>query len=1244
MPSISPSPLLIYYIIYTTDSALAAAWLAANPSGVVSAGPNHLASTVGLTVNYSPTAIPDPSGCWFQYFPDGSYAHIALLDKSVDSGIIDPNDFYAIATPPNTNWDPIQYIWQGSIFPFYTTAPGGSTTVQLRYWACGFELGAAGNGALALANGACCPAASRTTDGYGFGVQAGGGAGDLTMWTTVPPGSGTLPNGTWERIYIRPWVRPNQGEVAIWSCHDNLEGTDAAFLTMDPSGALVFRNVGNAGVPGTVLGTSSPLPLNTWAKLDLTFKFRVPGTPDTPAAYALSINGVVAFSGSIPLASSSGLSTSNAKHQSSKVGAAQTFPVGGLSPTQYKYDLDDWIGVNVPFAPGAPATIDYTAGTHIRLANVNGVAAAGAWTGDYRGLAGNPPGSGTFNQMASTTPNTQLILTTDFVNLPQLGVASVMVQMWPAAWPGSTVPKVGFRFNGGTLIQNTGTQVGSFTQFCGQLFNLAPVRTDWTTLDISMDKDATSFNVILAGMWASIEYVGFWGPEDVYPGTTPVRAPLPRTGLHNAPYPEIAAAASPQNTMAWASARQGTYVGNGTGQDIAVGVPFHWLWIRNLTTNQSQYWFSSHCAAHQAIDGSIAGPRDANFPLPYPPSGDATSFHVSTNSNFINANGVTYQWVAFSDPDSRFLLNGAAAWDQTKFPSAVNTFQDPAFTPTCVFTSQEDMSSSIGGFYYKGPGNPGDTASVFTAGDASGVMTFAAGTLTTKSAHYRAPQMAYGAWRTVDGTGASGVIDCVTYTGNGVSSRNIAVNLGGNSPLFAMGIAHTVASYYRDPSHSGLDSTQFGSGLNSSAIIGGGINYVTVGASLNITGRVYDIWVLAGSPYAGTWTPPVDPGTPGVPVVPPGVPPVTPAPGPPPAGGPPPIVVPPHGWFLSDAGYRGDVTAIGDSKPANPRSWKDFVGFATGAAAMLGGSPGIAAIVRNRLIYAASGYVVGTSAPSLHIFDGTYDRELVKIPAAAGVVARGIVSLLAANGTVYLSTWDAGTTSATWTGRIFSIEIESATLTQIGDALPTGHLPYALAFLNSALWCGSHRGDSSPGSVFRLRPGVDTAWALDRDLATDSMAGVAALGAINGTLFVGATAAAGSFAKVLSRATSGTYVTAFIGAGGAATALNGFLAFASFKSGIYASYWNNDTTAISRIYRSVDNGVTWTLQYSGAAGTLRPFIVLIVDQGTLYALGGGLGLTAAIVASDDGVTWTDLTPQLPETDKTLAPAAGVLVF
>jgi|GEM_PF-5363352 len=348
------------------------------------------------------------------------------------------------------------------------------------------------------------------------------------------------------------------------------------------------------------------------------------------------------------------------------------------------------------------------------------------------------------------------------------------------------------------------------------------------------------------------------------------------------------------------------------------------------------------------------------------------------------------------------------------------------------------------------------------------------------------------------------------------------------------------------------------------------------------------------------------------------------------------------GWWMSIEGFAGSVLVVVNSRPKNPRTWANIATFATGTAAMLGGSPGCGCVIENKLIYAGSGY---TTFPPIRIFDGTFDRELCTLPpTAAGVTPYAIISMLAANGTIYVSTIDTGTDSTNWVGRVFSLDIATAALTPIGAAFTTGHVPYALAWHNGRLYCGTHRQVSTAvGKIYAILPGVDTAWVEDYDLASSSMTGVASMLSFQGTLFVGCTAAAGTFAKVIKRATDGTYSTAETGSGGTARANNGFLSLAEFSSVIYAGYWNNDTTAVTSIRKSVD-GTTWTVSYTGATTTLRPIIALFVDDGVLYAIGGGMGLTAAILSTVNGTSWTNLTAQLPDTGETALPVFGVVVF
>lgn len=315
--------------------------------------------------------------------------------------------------------------------------------------------------------------------------------------------------------------------------------------------------------------------------------------------------------------------------------------------------------------------------------------------------------------------------------------------------------------------------------------------------------------------------------------------------------------------------------------------------------------------------------------------------------------------------------------------------------------------------------------------------------------------------------------------------------------------------------------------------------------------------------------------------------------------------------------------------------------FATGSAAHLGGFPGPSCIWENHLVYAEGGYVVGTDQPVIRIFDGRFDREVLRLPKNAdGSVPKCVVTMLTANGTVYLTTYDSGTTSADWAGHIYALTIESAQLTPIGAQFTTGQLPYALAWHLGRLWCGTNRQSSAAsGKVSFFRPGVDTAWTDDHTLSTDSQAGVASMLSYKGKLYVGCTAAAATFAKVLVRSELGVYTTSDTGTGGAAAANNGYIALAEFEDNLYASFFNPDTPNISKIRKF--NNSSWSTAYTGAGTTLRPYVGFPQDSGFLLAIGGGAGYSASLVSTEDGTTWSDRTAFIGQGD---TPSTGLPVF
>lgn len=350
-----------------------------------------------------------------------------------------------------------------------------------------------------------------------------------------------------------------------------------------------------------------------------------------------------------------------------------------------------------------------------------------------------------------------------------------------------------------------------------------------------------------------------------------------------------------------------------------------------------------------------------------------------------------------------------------------------------------------------------------------------------------------------------------------------------------------------------------------------------------------------------------------------------------------------NGWYFSTHDYGSGVVVVSGGKPANPRTWLDIVAWATGNTGMLGGSPAASCVFENTLIYPATGYTVGTDNPPIRIWDGRQDRELCKVPTTpAFAIAQAVMSMLAANGSVFFSTFDTGTSSSDWSGRVMQLDPVSGNVTPLGAAFAAGEMPYALAWHMGRLWCGTNNGIGTVGKVYYFRPGIDTAWTLDHSLSTESLGGVDSMASYLGKLYVGSDNAGGSRGKVLVRDTAGAYTVSDTGSGGTAVVNNGYLSMVVFGGNLYASYWNNDGTPIARI-RKFD-GTTWSTAFAGSSTTLKPYILLFEEHNFIYAIGGGKLLVGAILSSADGTTWTNLTSVLPETNRTLLPVFGTIVI
>lgn len=384
----------------------------------------------------------------------------------------------------------------------------------------------------------------------------------------------------------------------------------------------------------------------------------------------------------------------------------------------------------------------------------------------------------------------------------------------------------------------------------------------------------------------------YWAPEGPPPGDGTIVAPIPpHTGIHNAPYPRTPWARGSVAPLSPVVMVTGSYVGTGTLLDLLFTCPIHFLWIRPVTggTGGAQWW-SSMLSAHKAGGEERGFPSLCEISL-NPDFAGATAVdtqeqqtvvRLAGNHADLNANGVTYSYLAISDPGMRFLIAGACQVVST-LTSYVNALGSETFTPEAVFFQHE----LIGGggtlrLGYKGPGHAasGSTPAINGAAEVASTLSFGLGTLTSSTAFFPAAsgaaQSAYVAFRRDDGSGDVGiprVLQLATYVGDGSASRTLSLApASGRRPMWGMVIPHSaVAAIYRDPAHTGTTSTGIPNTANAATgITAGGIDQITVGIGLNANGVVYDVFVIPGCDGAagnGGWstaceTVPVEPTTP----------------------------------------------------------------------------------------------------------------------------------------------------------------------------------------------------------------------------------------------------------------------------------------------------------------------------------------------------------------------------------------------
>lgn len=798
--------------------------------------------------------------------------------------------------------------------------------IPLRYAICGFEMNQGGEGQFPVSTPGVGRHASRTIDGLGQLVGSNDAVGDrqeLTSVSTVGFAIATIKQHA-ERFYIRVDRLPNDVTERLWRTVEHGNTGLGFVIGVSPGGEWILFKY-SATSTFEVVGSIGTVTLGAWTKFDTIQKFdavhtriATGGASDlNKATIRVWINGVAAGSAdSLPTAYTSGL---NDGWNHSELGKVSAVDYTG------EYAMDDWRMTAVPkdkdlspslaydpaatyainafvtsggFAYRAIAAVgvgeappnaakwvkltdslDWVHGCHMQLVKpkVTG-ASMGSWAGDARSLI---PTQELFTAglVTSSTSGAVVDVDTDFVEACNryggvLGWLSFVVGL--ASSRGSTQGSLGHNVNGAgfastALTTQTANPTLGWTYVLksggtGAAGQLTPQPI--TSLVLRHTKGADVSAAQIKSLGAVVELIGTFGEEDRVAGDeTPIEERP--AGAHMSHYAMSPWARAQQSALGPVIIKSGTYVGNGTGQDLLFKAPVSFIWIRPVgTTNVGVRWWGSMLGVHDGGGQIRVEPvrLHVDQDLSFVPASDTADqqlqfrVRIAGNDVNINANAATFAYVAFMDPAARFLRCEAITGGTQNLPKAI-ALTDPDFTPEMILAISEALANSTtNALGLKGPAHASDAYSILETGTpTTNALSMAAGAVTLRSTFIllnTLSQIALACWRRSDGNddaGEAAVMSIGSYVGDGAASKSVAVAPApGKRPLWAYIQPHNAAGFYRDPSHTGTTSQAAGGAANASTgLTAGSIDGFAVGSSGNANGITYTYFVLWGSATAG---------------------------------------------------------------------------------------------------------------------------------------------------------------------------------------------------------------------------------------------------------------------------------------------------------------------------------------------------------------------------------------------------------
>jgi hypothetical protein len=537
--------------------------------------------------------------------------------------------------------------------------------------------------------------------------------------------------------------------------------------------------------------------------------------------------------------------------------------------------------------------IDFQMGSHlVRVAPTAFASDHGAWTGDVRML--KQRGDGTLRSALTSTTSgaiasVEVDLERDVEGITgALGWICAQVTALNARG-GVANGTLGYQLGSASAPVMTAITQGATLEWDAVLYSPSGLDEPITgeTIELRHAHAADTTSCSLASLCAIVEVIGRFGPEDdpvvdpfgsgassgsgssVGSSTEPESPADDRypNGLHNGQYPR-----SPwfldKGALGPIIVKGGTYVGNNLGTTLSFPVPPAFLFVRNAgagAASQTIYFptvYDGHNGFAQGASISLITSleQDDDFVDSDPDADQQMSFdvHIAGSNAAINANGVTYQYIAFCDPAARYARSGVFTGNDLVAPF-VHAIDDPEFLPEILLAWEENLSTtSTATLNMQGPGHAAGSVSLLTASTAiASALTTIEGQFTVGGNWVSTTfgQYPYLGFRRHDGNNHEDedkVMFLGTYTGDGAASRTINIGTTGLRPLYCIVQSLGAASIWRDPSHTTNTSGTFGSsGTTTTGLTAGGIDQFTVGSSLNSNGVVYNFWGVYADATAG---------------------------------------------------------------------------------------------------------------------------------------------------------------------------------------------------------------------------------------------------------------------------------------------------------------------------------------------------------------------------------------------------------